>query len=122
MVKGGKAPVFITVPERYFGVDAIADIKPVGVVLGGCKYDLGFGHISRVEVDPSSCAVPCLKGEAFLDPGGIELDRGQVSGVQQAFEENKLPLNAGSHFFPVEIRIRPGSDLALIINRAIFPA
>ncbi len=91
MVKGDKAPVFIAVPERYFGIDAVADIKPVGVVLGGCKYDLGFGHISRVEVDPASRAVSRLKGEAFLDAGRIELDRGQVSGVQQAFEENKLP-------------------------------
>lgn len=90
MVEGGKAPVFIAVPERYFGVDAVADIKPVGVVLSGCKNDLGLGHVSGVEVDPASRAVPCLKGEAFLDPGGIDLYRGQITGVQQAFEENKL--------------------------------
>ena len=65
MVEGGKAPVFIAVSERNFGVDAVADVKPVGVVLGGCKNDLGFGHISGVDVDPASRAVPCLMGEAF---------------------------------------------------------
>jgi hypothetical protein len=75
MLERGKAPVFVGVPERYFGIDAIAYIEPVRVVFGCRKHDLGFGNISGVKVDPASHAAPCLNGEAFFDPGGIEFYR-----------------------------------------------
>lgn len=58
MIERGKAPIFIAVPERDFCIDALADIKPVRVVFGSCKHDLCFGHISGVEVNPASLAVP----------------------------------------------------------------
>ena len=58
MIGGGKAPVFIAIPERHFSIDAFADVKSVRIVFGCCKHNLGFGHVSGVEVDPASRTVP----------------------------------------------------------------
>ena len=62
--------------------DALAQIDPVGSVLGSSQYHFGEVEIAWIEIDLSH---PIFRKLLFHPVGG-QLDRGQISGVDQIFK------------------------------------
>ena len=98
--------------QCHLGVDALAEVNAVRVVLGRGQHELRGRDAAGIEVDRSPHGDSRLGGEPVLERVGPELDPGEFRRVHKPLESEKFAQKVRAHFRLVVAGEMEGNDFA----------